>query len=400
MSVNIFGEGPITTATTIIRQGLPGIGFKYLDEDGNFDIEDKRLANVANPQEEKDVTTKIYTDNLVTEVRSKVDETLKHTGNISKSIIDLRKICVKDEEFKKTIETINESLIKLEIGLETLNNKGEEYENKLKNIKGFKDVENFNNKMEESETKLNTVKKDIAELKSEDDHIKKFVEEMKAQLFDLHNNVLTKEGFEAALETINKQISILDKNMSTNKHKLQINREICAYETIIFQTNSKLESGKFPFVLGMKGGASMKTGYVMPYDGFIDTIILSSQDLNQHIAVKLLINGNEYPIALDKYKDEFFSKIRVTHLHLNEGDVIQIQANVDTNDIKMHVVQVFVGYNLVDKNMMLKDQPIEDEEEVIEFNDNESKNDKNIYELHPPAKINSDMIREFRNRFI
>jgi len=150
MSVNIFGEGPITTATTIIRQGLPGIGFKYLDEDGNFDIEDKRLANVANPQEEKDVTTKIYTDNLVTEVRSKVDETLKHTGNISKSIIDLRKICVKDEEFKKTIETINESLIKLEIGLETLNNKGEEYENKLKNIKGFKDVENFNNKMEGS----------------------------------------------------------------------------------------------------------------------------------------------------------------------------------------------------------------------------------------------------------
>ena len=163
------------------------------------------------------------------------------------------------------------------------------------------------------------------------------------------------------------------------------NTQVCAYETIIFQTNSKLELGKFPFVLGMKGAASKKTGYVMPYDGFIDTIILTSQDIDQHVSVKLLINGDEYSLPLDKYGDEFFNKIRVNNLHLNEGDIIQIQANVDTNNVKMHVVQVFVGYNLVNKNIMLKDQPIEDEE--VEFNESYHKEEKNVYEIDPPEPI-------------
>lgn len=305
MSVNNFGEGPLTRNGPPGPRGprgppgppgLSGIGFKYLDEEGNFDIEDKRLANVANPQEENDATPKIYTDNIVKTIRSKVDETLRRTENMNKS---------------------------------------------------------------------------ITELKSEDDHIKKFVEEMKSQLVDIHNNVLLKNYFERALKTINKQISILD--------NVKVKKEICAYETIIFQTNSKLELGKFPFVLGMKGNASEKTGYVMPYEGFIDTIILTSQDINQHISVKLLINGNEYLLALDKYQDEFFSKIRVNDLRLNEGDVIQIQSNVDTNNVKMHVIQVFVGYNLDNKYMMPRDEPIEDEE--IEFNKSEYKDDKNIYEL-------------------
>src|ERR1700755_2158433 len=145
MSVNIFGSGPESVqGPRGFRgqpgppgsQGLFGIGFKYLDEEGNFDIEDKRLANVAFPQEKNDVTTKVYTDNLVKEIRSKVDETLRRTESMNKS---------------------------------------------------------------------------ITELQSEDDHIKKFVEEMKSQLFDIHNNVLTKEGFESALATINKQNSTLDK---------------------------------------------------------------------------------------------------------------------------------------------------------------------------------------------
>src|ERR1044072_1646276 len=304
MSVNIFGSGPESIqGPRGFRgppgppgpQGLFGIGFKYLDEEGNFDIDDKRLANVAFPQEKNDVTTKIYTDNLVKEIRSKVDETLRLTENMNKS---------------------------------------------------------------------------ITELQSEDDHIKKFVEEIKSQLFDIHNNALMKEGFESALKTINKQISTLDKNRNNDL-------QICAYETIIFQTNSKLEAGKFPFVLGMKGAASKKTGYVMPYDGFIDTIILTSQDIDQHISVKLLINGNEYPLPLDKYGDEFFNKIRINDLRIHEGDIIQIQANVDTNNIKMHVVQVFVGYDLVNKNIMLRDEPIEDEE--VEFDESDNKDDKNIY---------------------
>src|SRR6201990_3605391 len=306
MSVNIFGSGPESVqGPRGFRgppgppgpQGLFGIGFKYLDEEGNFDIEDKRLANVAFPQEKNDVTTKVYTDNLVKEIRSKVDETLRRTENMNKS---------------------------------------------------------------------------ITELQSEDDHIKKFVEEMKSQLFDIHNNVLTKEGFESALATINKQISTLDKNRNNNL-------QICAYETIIFQTNSKLEAGKFPFVLGMKGAASKKTGYVMPYKGIIDTITLTSQDIDQYISVKLFFNGDEFKdLDIDKYKDDYYTINRIRNIHLNEGDIINFQAASDTtNEKSMHTIQVFLKYNL--GNKMLGDEPIMDEE--IEFNENEYKDEKNMYEL-------------------
>ncbi|KAL7641206.1 UNVERIFIED_CONTAM: hypothetical protein RMT77_008344 [Armadillidium vulgare] len=317
MSVNIFGSGPESIqGPRGFRgppgppgpQGLFGIGFKYLDEEGNFDIDDKRLANVAFPQEKNDVTTKVYTDNLVKEIRSKVDETLRRTENMNKS---------------------------------------------------------------------------ITELQSEDDHIKKFVEEMKSQLFDIHNNVLMKEGFESALKTINKQISTLDKNRNNNL-------QICAYETIIFQTNSKLEVGKFLFVLGMKGAASKKTGYVMPYDGFIDTIIVTSQDIDQYILVKLFINGDEFKdLDIDKYKDDYYRINRIRNIHLNEGDIINFQAASDTtNEKSMHTIQVFLKYNL-GKNSeenMLRD-------EAIKFDE------KNKYEIYSPPKINDGDMGKEKNEY-
>ena len=146
MSVNIFGSGPVTTATTISRRGPPGIGFKYLDEEGNFDIENKRLANVAFPLEENDVTTKIYTDNLVTEVKSKVDETIKHTSDISSKINEIQ---------KNYIEAISDALNNLKSENDGLKNK------------------------------INSLNTNVTELKFEDDVIKDFVAGIKSQLFDM-----------------------------------------------------------------------------------------------------------------------------------------------------------------------------------------------------------------------
>ncbi len=40
-------------------KGEPGIGCK-LTNDSNYDIENKRLTNVADPEEQKDVITKGY----------------------------------------------------------------------------------------------------------------------------------------------------------------------------------------------------------------------------------------------------------------------------------------------------------------------------------------------------
>ena len=43
------------------KQGLPGIGFKLTPE-GNFNIDDKRLVNVAKPEEDADAVIKKYAD--------------------------------------------------------------------------------------------------------------------------------------------------------------------------------------------------------------------------------------------------------------------------------------------------------------------------------------------------
>ena len=56
-----------------IVKGLPGVGFKLTD-DGDYDIQNKKLRNVASPQTNDDATTKSYVD-------TEVDKTLKLDGS-------------------------------------------------------------------------------------------------------------------------------------------------------------------------------------------------------------------------------------------------------------------------------------------------------------------------------
>ena len=62
---DIKGEGGVRG-----EQGLPGIGFKLTD-DGDFDIDSKRLTDVGKPTENSDATTKAYVDDAIGH----------HTGN-------------------------------------------------------------------------------------------------------------------------------------------------------------------------------------------------------------------------------------------------------------------------------------------------------------------------------
>ena len=52
--VNISCEALSSNKNITVQRGPPGIGFKYLDGAGNFDIGKKRLANVAKPEESFD----------------------------------------------------------------------------------------------------------------------------------------------------------------------------------------------------------------------------------------------------------------------------------------------------------------------------------------------------------
>ena len=62
---------PSSSTTTSPQRGLPGVGFELTD-DGNYDIDGKRLTNVAEPVDGKDATTKAYVDG----------KTGHHTGNL------------------------------------------------------------------------------------------------------------------------------------------------------------------------------------------------------------------------------------------------------------------------------------------------------------------------------
>jgi chromosome segregation ATPase len=65
--VNIFGTGINSTPISHLR-GPPGIGFQYLDADKNFDLNNRRLANISYPIEDKDAACKSYVDEEVVKI--------------------------------------------------------------------------------------------------------------------------------------------------------------------------------------------------------------------------------------------------------------------------------------------------------------------------------------------
>ena len=59
--------------------GLPGVGFKLTD-DGDYDIDNKKLRNVADPQSNSDASTKKYVDQIKTNITKKFSDYLKKDG--------------------------------------------------------------------------------------------------------------------------------------------------------------------------------------------------------------------------------------------------------------------------------------------------------------------------------
>jgi len=69
---------PSSSTTTTSQRGLPGVGFKLTD-DGNYDIDGKRLTNLAEPKDNSDASTKNYVDTKNTQqdtaINSKAEKT-------------------------------------------------------------------------------------------------------------------------------------------------------------------------------------------------------------------------------------------------------------------------------------------------------------------------------------
>ena len=99
--VNIFGEPLQLNKNLTPQRGPAGVGFRYLDAIGNFDINKKRLANVASPIEHYDAINKEYSDNYMNEIKALISDVERKQNNY----IDLlNNVKIDYNDFKKSYQ--------------------------------------------------------------------------------------------------------------------------------------------------------------------------------------------------------------------------------------------------------------------------------------------------------
>ena len=99
--VNIFGEPLQLNENLTPQRGPAGVGFRYLDAIGNFDINKKRLANVASPIDHYDAINKEYSDNYMNEIKALISDVERKQNNY----IDLlNNVKIDYNDFKKSYE--------------------------------------------------------------------------------------------------------------------------------------------------------------------------------------------------------------------------------------------------------------------------------------------------------
>ena len=114
MSVDVFGRnlGNIEGS-----RGPPGIGFK-VTADGHYDMENKKICNVAEPQQPSDVVNLETLRNIIKiEIRGIIDITTRLSTNLDdlNIIVDNHKdeLDVQISQIKADILTIKESMAQI-----------------------------------------------------------------------------------------------------------------------------------------------------------------------------------------------------------------------------------------------------------------------------------------------
>ena len=99
--VNVFGEPLQLNKNLTPQRGPAGVGFRYLDAIGNFDINKKRLANVASPIEHYDAIYKEYSDNYMNEIKALIPDVERKQNNY---IDFLNNVKIDYNDFKKSYQ--------------------------------------------------------------------------------------------------------------------------------------------------------------------------------------------------------------------------------------------------------------------------------------------------------
>ena len=137
--VNVFGEPLQLNKNLTPQRGPAGVGFRYLDAIGNFDINKKRLANVASPIDHYDAINKEYSDNYMNEIKALISDVERkqnyYIGLLNNVKIDYNDFKnsyqVDQNELNSKIKSINEFLERIYQEYIVLNTKYNELDQKV-----------------------------------------------------------------------------------------------------------------------------------------------------------------------------------------------------------------------------------------------------------------------------
>ena len=137
--VNIFGEPLQLNENLTPQRGPAGVGFRYLDAIGNFDINKKRLANVASPIDHHDAINKEYSDNYINEIKALISDVEREQNyyigllnNVKIDYNDFKKSYQVDQnKLNSKIKSIDEFLERIYQEYIVLNTKYNELDQKV-----------------------------------------------------------------------------------------------------------------------------------------------------------------------------------------------------------------------------------------------------------------------------
>ena len=137
--VNIFGEPLQLNENLTPQRGPAGVGFRYLDAIGNFDINKKRLANVASPIDHYDAINKEYSDNYINEIKALISDVEREQNyyigllnNVKIDYNDFKKSYQVDQnKLNSKIKSIDEFLERIYQEYIVLNTKYNELDQKV-----------------------------------------------------------------------------------------------------------------------------------------------------------------------------------------------------------------------------------------------------------------------------
>ena len=245
--VNIFGEPLQLNENLTPQRGPAGVGFRYLDAIGNFDINKKRLANVASPIDHHDAINKEYSDNYMNEIKALISD-VKREQNYYIGLLNNVKIDYND--FKKSyqvdqnklnskIKSIDEFLERIYQEYIVLNTKYNELDQKVTLVRNsferlageaseFVTQDHLNSIMTErtriNDLYLNNLKTELSSQTAKvNDDLSKVLNEI---IYELANSTMPKASGEGErLNTVNTNNNS-DRNVGSVSNRRKVNLDI------------------------------------------------------------------------------------------------------------------------------------------------------------------------------